>query len=317
LVRVSTSDARPHPAGTWRIGRFAGVDLLARPSLLVMGVILVVLFAPRYEDQTQTSPYVVAAVFVVALYASILLHEIAHVLAARGFGMRVPSVTLHLLGGETAIEGESRTPWQELATAIVGPIVSLAIGLAANQAAGAMVPGVLHDVVWSIGWVNIVVAVFNMLPGLPLDGGRVFKAVVWQLTGKEETGTRIAAWIGRAAAVALVVATVMLVDFDREGWTFDFIIAAIVAWFLWEGSGQALRHARNTARLNRLAVRALVEPGVAPEDAPRLPVDIGGAVLVRAMAARPAETYAVIERDGSIIGVLRASRVDEAWRDSR
>lgn len=314
---MSTSEARSHPAGTWRIGRFAGVDLLARPSLLVMGIILVVLFAPRYEDQTQTSPYVVAAVFVVALYASILLHEIAHVLAARGFGMHVPSVTLHLLGGETAIEGESRTPWQELATAIVGPIVSLAIGLGANQAAGSIGPGVLHDVVWSIGWVNIVVAVFNMLPGLPLDGGRVFKAVVWQVTGREETGTRIAAWIGRAAAVALVLATVLLVDVDRDGWTFDFVIAAIVAWFLWSGAGQALRHTRNNARLNRLAVRELVEPGVAPADAPRLPVDIGGAVLVRAMAARPAETYAVIERDGSVIGVLRAARVDEAWRSSR
>jgi len=314
---VSSPEAPSHPAGTWRIGRVAGVDLLARPSLLVMGVILVVLFAPRYEDQTQTSPYVVAAVFVVALYASILLHEIAHVLAARGFGMHVPSVTLHLLGGETAIEGESRTPWQELATAIVGPIVSLVIGIGANQAAGSIGPGVLHDVVWSIGWVNIVVAVFNMLPGLPLDGGRVFKAIVWQLTGREETGTRIAAWIGRAAAVALVLATILLVDFDRDGWTFDFIIAAIVAWFLWEGAGHALHQARNNARVNRLTVRALVEPGVAPADAPRLPVDISGAVLVRAMAARPAETYAVIERDGSVVGVLRAARVDEAWRNSR
>jgi Zn-dependent protease len=312
---VSDPEAQSHPAGTWRIGRVAGVDLLARPSLLVMGVILVVLFAPRYEDQTQTSPYVVAAVFVVALYASILLHEIAHVLAAQGFGMHVPSVTLHLLGGETAIEGESRTPWQELATAIVGPIVSLAIGLAANQAAGSMGPGVLHDVVWSIGWVNIVVAVFNMLPGLPLDGGRVFKAIVWQLTGREETGTWIAAWIGRAAAVALVVATLLRASLSESRLTtFDLVIAGIVAWFLWEGSSHALRQSKQNARINRLAVRSLLEPGVAPEGAPRLPVDIGGAVLVRAMAARPAETYAVIERDGSVVGVLRAARVDEAWR---
>ena len=314
---MSTPDARSHPAGTWRIGRVAGVDLLARPSLLVMGVILVVLFAPRYEDQTQTSPYIVAAVFVVALYASILLHEIAHVLAARGFGMNVPSVTLHLLGGETAIEGPSRTPWQELATAVVGPIVSLAIGLAANQAAAGMEPGVLHDVLWSVGWVNIVVAVFNMLPGLPLDGGRVFKAVVWQLTGHEDTGTRFAAWIGRAAAVGLVILTLLLADFDSSRGTFDLFIGAIVAWFLWEGASHALKQSRQSARLSRLDVRTLVEPGVAPDGAPRLPVDIGGEVLVRAMAARPAETYAVIERDGSVVGVLRSSRVDEAWRSSR
>jgi Zn-dependent protease len=313
---VSTPEAPSHPAGTWRIGRAAGVDLLARPSLLLMGVILVVLFAPRFDDQTRTNPYAVAAVFVVALYASVLLHEVAHVLAARGFGMHVPSVTLHLLGGETAIEGESRTPWQELATAIVGPIVSLVIGLAGHQTAGSMGPGVLRDVVWSIGWVNILVAVFNMLPGLPLDGGRVFKAIVWQVTGHEATGTRVAAWIGRVAAVALVAVTLLRADFANEQATFDVLIALVVAWFLWDGAGHALRHATHNARINRLSVRALLEPGEAPEGAPRLPVDLGGSVLVRAMAARPAETYAVIEVDGSVVGVLRAARVDEVWRSS-
>ena len=305
------------PVGTWRFGRIAGVDLLARPSLLLMGAVLVFLFAPRFEDQTRTDPYVVAAVFVVALYASVLLHEIAHVVAALSFGMRVPSVTLHLLGGETAIEGESRTPWQELVTAIVGPIVSLAIGLVASRLADSTDPGVLRDVVWSVGWVNILVAVFNMLPGLPLDGGRVFKAVIWWVTGREQTGTRVAAWIGRAAAVGVVLLTALILDVDSDRWVFDVVIAGLVAWFLWDGSGHALRHSRNTARLGQLNVRSLVEPGVAPEGAPRLPVDIGGAVLVRAMAARPAETYAVVDADGSVIGVLRAARVDEAWRSTR
>jgi Zn-dependent protease len=315
LADVSPSDARPRPAGTWRIGQFAGVDLLARPSLLVMGVVLVVLFAPRFEDQTRTNPYVVAAVFVVALYASVLLHEIAHVLAARSFGMRVPSVTLHLLGGETAIEGESRTPWQELVTAIVGPLVSLAIGLGARELAAELGPGVLHDIVWSIAWVNILVAVFNMLPGLPLDGGRVFKAVVWQLTGHEATGTRFAAWIGRIAAVALIGYTLLRVDFTEDGWTFDLIIAGIVAWFLWEGAGAALTHAGHTARISRLDARTLLDPaGDVPVGAPRLPADLRGAELVHAMAAQPAEAYVLVERDGSVAGILRAARVDEAYR---
>ncbi|MGI9084892.1 MAG: site-2 protease family protein [Aeromicrobium sp.] len=313
---MSTSDTR-RGTGTWRIGRFAGVDLLAKPSLLVMGVVLVVLFAPRFEAQTRTNPYVVAAVFVVALYASVLLHEVAHVVAARLFGMRVPSVTLHLLGGETAIEGESRTPWQELATAIVGPVVSLAIGLAARQAAEGIEPGVLHDVVWSVAWVNILVAVFNMLPGLPLDGGRVFKAVVWQLNGHEDTGTRFAAWIGRLAAVALVVVTLLRVDLADDRWAFDVIIAGIVAWFLWDGASHALAQAGHSAKIDLLDARTLLEPGEAPDGAPRLPVDIRGQVLLRALAARPAETYAVVERDGSVVGILRMSRVDEAYRSGR
>jgi Zn-dependent protease len=314
---VSSSHAGPRAARTWRIGQFAGVELLARPSLLVMGVVLVVLFAPRFEDQTRTHPYVVAAVFVVALYASVLLHEIAHVVAARSFGMRVPSVTLHLLGGETAIEGESRTPWQELVTAIVGPLGSLALGLGARELAGGLGPGVLHDVVWSIAWVNILVAFFNMLPGLPLDGGRVFRAIIWQLTGRERTGTRVAAWIGRFAAVALIVVTLARGAVAEAGWTFDLFIAVLVAWFLWDGATQALAHAAHAERLGRLEARTLVEPGVPPAGAPRLPVDIGGAVLVRAMKARPADVYAVIDDHGGVAGILRAARVDEAYRSGR
>lgn len=315
---MSSSDARLRTAGTWRIGRFAGVDLLARPSLLLMGIVLVVLFAPRFDDSTRTNPYAVAAVFVVALYASVLLHEIAHVVAARSFGMRVPSVTLHLLGGETAIEGESRTPWQELATAIVGPLVSLALGLGAREIADGLEPGVLHDVVWSIAWVNVLVAVFNMLPGLPLDGGRVFRAVVWQLTGREATGTRFAAWIGRAAAVAVVVLVALRTDFSGDGWTFDVVIAGIVAWFLWDGASRALSQAQHTARINLLDARALLDPaGEAPPDAPRLPADLRGARLVHAMAARPAELYVLVEPDGSVAGVLRSDRVDEAYRGGR
>jgi Zn-dependent protease len=314
---VSTSRSRSRPDGGWRIGRFAGVDLLARPSLLVMGVVLVVLFAPRFESQ-QTNAYVVAAIFVVALYASVLLHEVAHVVAARRFGMHVPSVTLHLLGGETAIEGESRTPWQELATAIVGPIVSLAIGLVAQQVAGGTDAGVAHDVLWSIGWVNILVAVFNMLPGLPLDGGRVFRAIVWQLTGREETGTRVAAWIGRAAAVALVLVTLARTDYADNQWTFDVIISFMVAWFLWEGAGHALQHAKRNARINMLDARMMLDPAAhASAGAPTLSVDLHGAQLLRAMNDQPAEAYVVVERDGTVAGVLRSSRVNEIFRTGR
>src|SRR5690606_2165071 len=156
-------------------------------SLLVMGLILVLVFAPQF-DRLGGNPYVVAAVFVLALYASILVHEIAHVVAARAFGMRVPSVTLHLLGGETYLEGESRRPVQEFVTAVVGPLTSLAIGLAAWWTALQLPPGLAYAVLWSVGFINILVAGFNMLPGLPLDGGRVFRALIWGVTGNESAG---------------------------------------------------------------------------------------------------------------------------------
>lgn len=281
-----------------------------------MGTALVVLFAPRFDGRSATNPYVLSAAFVVALYVSVLVHELAHVAVARRFRMRVQSVTLHLLGGETLIEGESRTPWQEFATSIAGPISSLFIGLA-GLVIESNTTGTLADVVYSIAYVNILVAIFNMLPGLPLDGGRVFRAIIWQITGREETGVRIAAWIGRAAAVAVVV----LALFERGRDTppgVNLLIAFLVAWFLWQGASDALRNASRTARINQLVARDIGFSGATPPpNAEHLSVDLRGGELLRAMAARPAEAYALTESDGTVFGVLTARAVDEAYRASR
>lgn len=303
--------------GTWRIGRIAGVDVLIKPSLLVMGAALVLLFAPRYEDRSDTSPYVLAAVFVVALYVSILVHEIAHVLVARSYRMRVDSVTLHLLGGETLIEGESATPGQELATSVAGPVASLAIALGAFAISDSMGAGTTSDIIWSVAYVNLIVAAFNMLPGLPLDGGRVFRAIIWKVTGNEESGVRIAAWIGRFTAVALVALALLTLG-DVQDTAINVLIAVFVAFFLWQGAGDALRNAGRSARINLLVAREIGFPGATPPPgAETLPVDLRGPDLLRAMAARPAEAYALTEADGSVFGVLTARAVDDAYRASR
>nr|WP_255669958.1 M50 family metallopeptidase [Aeromicrobium wangtongii] len=282
-----------------------------------MGAVLVVLFAPRWENRSDTSPYLLATVFVVSLYLSVLIHEIAHVVAARAYRMRVDSVTLHLLGGETVIEGDSRTPGQELVTSIVGPLASLLIAAAAFVTSTSMELGTTADVIWSIAWVNFIVAGFNMLPGLPLDGGRVFRAIVWKLTGNEATGVRIAAWIGRLASVALVVFAAFSFSNARDA-TINLLIALFVAWFLWEGASDALHHAQRTARINLLVARDIGFPGATPPPgAETLSADLRGADLLRAMAARPAEAYALTEPDGSVYGVLTSRAVDDAYRSSR
>ena len=154
------------------------------------------------------------------------MHELAHVAAARGFGMRVHSVTLHLLGGETSIEGESRRPFQELWIAIVGPLTSAAIGVVA-LAVGRSLDGTSATLLAAIGLVNLLVAAFNMIPGLPLDGGRVLRALIWGVTGREVLGIRVAAWIGRLTAVVAVVwAGLRPRD---ETYAVDLIVAALVA----------------------------------------------------------------------------------------
>ena len=229
--------------GNWRIARIGGVDILIGPSLLIMGLLLVLLFAPRFQNggfdgDGATSGYLGAALFVLGLYLSVFLHEVAHLVAAKSFGLSVRSITLHILGGETAIDSPSRTPVQEFVIAVVGPLASLTIGIACVfvDSGGAVVA--------ALGWINIVLGVFNLLPGLPLDGGRALRATIWQVSGRPDAGTRLAAWAGRLIAVALVVVTLLRVDFYGPTWTVDLAFAVLVAWFLWEGAGHALSAAR-------------------------------------------------------------------------
>jgi Zn-dependent protease len=221
-------------SGSWRIARIAGVDILIGPSLLVMGLLLVLVFAPRFDDGGATSGYQGATLFVLGLYASVFLHELAHLAAARGFGLHVRSITLHLLGGETAIDSPRRTPVQEFVVSVVGPLASIVIGVAC------FVLGGQSAVLSALGWINVVIGVFNLLPGLPLDGGRALRATIWQVSGRPDAGTRLAAWAGRLIAIALVVVTLLRVDFNGPTWSVDVAFAVLVAWFLWEGAGHAL-----------------------------------------------------------------------------
>jgi Zn-dependent protease len=227
--------------GSWRIARMGGVDILIAPSLLIMGALLVLVFAPRFDGGGATSGYQGATLFVLGLYASVFLHELAHLVAARGFGLHVRSITLHLLGGETVIDSPGRTPVQEFVIAVVGPLVSIAIGVAC------FVLDSGSAVVAALGWINIVVGVFNLLPGLPLDGGRALRATIWQVSGRPDAGTRLAAWAGRLIAIALVAFTLLRVDFSGPTWSVDVALALLVAWFLWEGASHALAQVERRA----------------------------------------------------------------------
>ena len=303
--------------GGWRLGRLGQTDVLVSPSLLLMGVILVFAAAPYFEESSE-HPHLLAAVFALGLYASVFVHELAHVFTARWYGMEVPTVTLHLLGGETAIEGESRTASQELVTAGSGPIASALIGLAALLASGTSA-GSVGDVLWAFGWVNVIVAGFNALPGLPLDGGRVFRALVWLVTGDQAKGVVWAAWFGRLTAVAVMAFMLLRPDaFSREHLV-DIALALLIAFFLWSGASAALRFGRRTAQVQGLSVAGLVDRTETsaleiPPDLPSLPLDLAGAPLLRAMAARPADTYVVVDPAGDVVGLLHSRRVDDAYR---
>src|SRR5262249_48481301 len=138
------------------------------------------------------------------LFASLLTHELAHALTARRHGLRVDSITLHLLGGVSQIVGEPPTPREGVLIAAAGPLPSFArVGLAFGARALAGGPSWLHALLGYLGAANALIGTFNLLPGFPLDGGRIVRAVLWAWRGHLAWATRVSSAAGRGCGVVL------------------------------------------------------------------------------------------------------------------
>ena len=273
----SRTPARPErpqrPPGTIKVGTIAGSDVLVTTSWFLIAALIAWVVAPRVD---QVSPglgglkYVAGFAFAIILYLSVLLHEASHAFMARHYGFQVTSITLHFLGGATAIDGEARTPRQELLIAVVGPLTSIAVGLVAFGMWFVTPDGLLLMAVEGLAGANLIVGVLNLVPGLPLDGGRVLKAAVWGATGDVLKGTVVAAWTGRVTAVAALAWPLFQ---ERVIGTapdiFDFVLAAMVALFLWTAASSALASAQARGKLPALVARQLARRALAvPDDLP-------------------------------------------------
>jgi Zn-dependent protease len=244
--------------------------VLVRSSWLLIALLIAFLLAPRIE---QVEPglgalkYVAGVAFAVLLYLSVLLHEISHAVMAQRYGLGVRSISLNFLGGATEIDSEARTPGQEFKVAVVGPLTSLVIGGVALALLTVTPQGLLELAVGMLAFANLIVGVLNLVPGLPLDGGRVLRALVWKVTGNMHRGTIVAAWGGRVAAV-LVLATPLLGQalLGRHPDVFTYLIVAVVATFLWQGATLAMVSARFRRRLPALKARPLARRVVAVPD---------------------------------------------------
>jgi Zn-dependent protease len=210
----------------------------------------------------------VAAVgFVLLLFGSVLLHELGHALTARRLGIRVRGMTLWALGGYTEMEHEPRGAGAEFLVALAGPLVSFAVGGVAAAGAFVLPDGsAAAELAGQLAFMNLTVAVFNLLPGLPLDGGALVRAGVWRLTGDRNAGTVASGWAGRAVAV-LVILGALALGYLRGGTGVLFTLA--VGVFLWLGASQAIRAGETARRIPLVEARALARPALAvPADVP-------------------------------------------------
>ena len=305
---MAPDDASPpertpgRPPGSYRIGSVGGVDVFVRASWLVIAIAIAVLLAPRVEQEEPglgVLKYVAGLAFAVLLYLSVLLHEMSHALMARRFGLPVRSITLHFLGGMTEIEGEAATPGQEFKIAVVGPLTSLAVGVAALLVVHVLPDGLTRMALEGLAGANLIVGLLNLVPGLPLDGGRVLRAAVWQLAGNPHRGTIVAGWTGRAVAVAALLWPVFAqVVLGVQPDLFDYLFAAIIAGFLWSGATASMVSAHIRRRLPALKARPLARRVVlVPED---LPVS----EAVRRAQDAAAGGIVLESSDGTLAGVV-------------
>jgi Zn-dependent protease/CBS domain-containing protein len=249
------------------MGRPFGIPVYVAPTWFIVAALITYAFAPAVERELPgigPMRYLVSFAFAVLLYLSVFVHELSHSVVALRLGLPVRRISLYLLGGVSEIEKEPQTPGREFVVAAVGPLLSLLLGgvgfLFTRVLPGDTVVGFL---MLELTGANLVVGVFNLFPGLPLDGGRVLRAGVWKLTGRPLTGTLVAAWAGRVLAVG-VLALPLLVSVATGGSPslYNMLWAAIIGSFIWFGATQSLQNAKIRERLPALRVRGLTRRAI-------------------------------------------------------
>lgn len=242
------------------LGRPLGVPVFLSPSWVFAGLLITYAVAPVFSHPASPEPrhYGLSALAAVLLAASVLAHELGHALVSLRLGIGIKRVTLFLFGGLAEMEHDPRTPAAEYLVAMAGPLVSILVaGLTALVAVYSPDGPVFRMAVY-LSVTNTALAVLNLMPGLPLDGGRVLRAAIWHVSGSRHTGTR--GGVRGGQAVALTTGAFGLVRIgagDELGFPW-----VLVAAFVWVNAVTIGRRAEVMERLARIDVRALVRPAL-------------------------------------------------------
>ncbi|HSV67351.1 MAG TPA: site-2 protease family protein [Mycobacteriales bacterium] len=269
-----SSRSGPRSAGL-PLGRFFGVPVFLSPSWLIIAAIITFSYSDLVRNNVdgigQGGAYLLSFGFAVLFAVSLLAHELGHVAMCLLLDLKVRRVVIFLLGGVSEIEGEARRPREEYLVAIAGPLVTVLVAALTGAFSLLARPGSAVRLMLEIlAWSNVLVAGFNLLPGLPLDGGKVLRAAVWQVSRSRLTGTRAAAWSGRGLALLVMALAVFTVPGRDVGLAVaSLALAGLLATFIWVSASQSLTVATINSRLPELRIADLVRPTLdVPADLP-------------------------------------------------
>ncbi|MBD3183471.1 CBS domain-containing protein [Candidatus Poribacteria bacterium] len=247
---------------SFQIGKIFGISIrIDFTWFIVFALIALSLsthyFPSEYEGWPTSTYWVLGIITALVFFASVLAHELAHSLVSKARGIPVDSITLFIFGGVARISDEPKNPGGEFLMAIAGPATSVAIGVifgAIYYAVGRSNSPFSALTAW-VARINIIVAVFNMIPGFPLDGGRVFRSIVWRITGNLRKATRIASSVGKVVAYIFILLGIWSVI---NGNWFGGIWIAFIGWFLLNAANTSYRQMAVREMLSGVKVRQVM-----------------------------------------------------------
>ena len=298
--------------GSVHMGRAGGIPISLHYSWFVIAALITFSLAGHFREvHSAWQPSVLWSVSVltaVLFFATLLAHELAHAVVARSRGLTVRSITLFALGGIANIEKDANTAKTEFLVAIVGPIVSLAIGLTCIAAAQSVgwsfrngAGGAAGSVLGWLGSINVVLAVFNLIPGYPLDGGRVLRALLWGIYHDQDRATRTAARVGQVVAALFIGWGLLRFMF---GPTLDGLWLAFIGWFLFMAA-QATRVEQKIAQF----LRDVRVADVMANDCATVDPVITVQVLVDDVLLRTGSRCVIVKRNGHVLGLITTREV--------
>jgi Zn-dependent protease len=318
-----------------RVGRLFGIDLTIDYSWLFIFVLmawnLTAAFTHWHPDWSMAVSLGIGVLAALLFFASVVLHELAHSLVARWYGVPVRRITLFLFGGVSNIEREPPSAGAEFATAVVGPLTSIALGIALLFIGGLLVgastegyadprtiasqlgPG--ESLLMWLGPINIIVGIFNLIPAFPLDGGRILRSILWAATKSLHTATRWASGIGQGIGWLFIVTGIAMafganVPFFGRGLVGGLWLA-FIGWFVNAAAAQSYRRLLTHEVVEGIPVSRLMRTSQ-----PSLRADLDVATLVTDIFMRSEERSFPVFDEERFVGIVSLSDVRKAPREA-
>jgi len=302
-----------------KLGRIAGISMGLHYSWFIIALLIVLSLVQHFHavapQWSKAMGWMAAVITSLLFFAALLLHELAHSLLAKARGLRVRAITLFALGGVSQIESEASDAKSEFWIAIAGPITSVVIGLVALgtawltgwQPRSEPATPVISVLVW-LGYINLLLAAFNMIPGYPLDGGRVLRAVIWWITSNADRSTKVAAEVGQFVAFMFILWG--LIQFF-SGVSFSGLWMAFIGWFLLDAARSSYVQVELMAGLRDRRVADIMD-----RDYVTVEGHLSLQDFVDAYVLRTGRRCFVVVQNDQITGLITTHEIRQVARDS-